>query len=213
MKILDLGLIDYEKTHQLQLQLVEEVLLNQTEETLILCSHPPVVTTGRKTKKEDINKHIWQGPIIETKRGGQATYHGPKQVIAYPIIDLKRRGNDIYKFLRNLEHAVSKSLESYKLKSDGDPKNTGVWIEQRKIASIGVAVKRWITYHGVAVNIHHDPFAFKGINPCGMNTVIMTNLEKELQLKNLEISQNLHKEFESIFAAHLSELLSFKNPL
>lgn len=208
MKILDLGLINYEKAHQIQLQIVEKVLLNPTKETIILCSHPPVVTTGRKTKKEDINEHIWQGPIIETKRGGQATYHGPKQVIAYPIIDLKRRENDIYKFLRNLEYAVSRSLESYKLKSSGDPKNTGVWIEQRKIASIGVAVKRWITYHGVAVNIHDDPFAFKGINPCGMNTVIMTNLEKELQLKSFDISKNLQKEFKSSFALHLRDLLT-----
>lgn len=175
MKIEDWGLIDYSTAQERQHLYVEEVINNQREETLILCSHNPVVTLGKKAKPEDILG--WTGQIVETKRGGQATYHGPAQVIAYPILNLEKRNKDIYLYLRQLERAMELALEDLGLQSAGNPDSTGLWVGDKKIASIGVAIKRWVTYHGLAINIENDPLAFTGINPCGMSQNIMTSLQ------------------------------------
>ncbi len=176
MKIEDWGLIDYLPAQKLQQQYVEEVIAGTREETLVICSHHPVVTLGKKARPEDIMG--WTGQIVETKRGGQATYHGPGQIIAYPILNLERRNKDIYLFLRQLEKAMELSLNELGLESAGNPDSTGLWVGDKKIASIGVAVKRWVTYHGLAINIEFDPLAFTGINPCGMSQNVMTSLKQ-----------------------------------
>ena len=178
MKVEDLGLIDYLEAQKLQHQYVEEVIHGVREETLVICSHNPVVTLGKKAKPEDIMG--WTGQIVETKRGGQATYHGPGQIIAYPILNLEKRNKDIYLYLRQLERAMELALDDFNLQSAGNPDSTGLWVGDKKIASIGVAVKRWVTYHGLAINIEKDPLAFTGINPCGMSQSIMTSLEELL---------------------------------
>lgn len=178
MKVEDWGLIDYLTAQKLQHQYVEEVIQGVREETLVICSHHPVVTLGKKAKPEDIMG--WTGQIVETKRGGQATYHGPGQIIAYPILNLEKRNKDIYLYLRQLERSMELALEDVGLESAGNPDSTGLWVGDKKIASIGVAVKRWVTYHGLAINIEKDPLAFTGINPCGMSQSIMTSLEELL---------------------------------
>ena len=176
MKVEDWGLIDYLTAQNLQHQYVEEVIAGLREETLVICSHFPVVTLGKKAKSEDIMG--WSGQIVETKRGGQATYHGTGQIIAYPILNLEIRNKDIYLFLRQLEKSMELALEELGLASSGNPDSTGLWIGDKKIASIGVAVKRWVTYHGLAFNLEFDPLAFTGINPCGMSQNVMTSLKQ-----------------------------------
>lgn len=177
MKIINLGLVDYREAHQFQKNWVQDLYRGTVDESLILCHHPPVVTLGKKASSADLCG--WAGDVYEIERGGQATWHGPSQVVIYPIIDLSKRGNDIYLYLRNLEKSICATLSQYQLEAKGDPENTGVWVNQKKIASIGIAVKRWITYHGLALNLYRDPMAFQGMSPCGMNTNIMTNLEDE----------------------------------
>ncbi len=179
----DLGLIDYEKALEIQLSTLTQFKSN----TLIFCSHPRVVTTGRATQKQDIIN--WSGKIVEVSRGGRATYHGPNQLVIYPIVDLKKYFNsDLHKYLRFLESVIIATLKNYNLdcsnKSQSvanDENQTGVWINDKKIASIGIAVKSWISYHGIAINVHSDPEAFVGINPCGYSPNIMTSMQDQLQ--------------------------------
>lgn len=201
MEVLNLGLIDYKEALDIQLDMVGKVIEGAIPETLIVCHHPRVVTLGKKSEPSDLNG--FDGKVYEISRGGRVTYHGPGQVVIYPIINLKSRNNDIYKFLRSLEEAMVNTLGEFGISgAEGDPENTGVWVSKSKIASIGIAIKRWVTYHGLAINIYRDDLAFKGINPCGMDVSVMTNLE---ELIGRKVERNT---FENSLAAQLSHLLS-----
>ena len=189
MKFVDWGLIPYQEAVYKQMALVEAVETNQQDETIIFCSHPPVVTLGRGTKPGDV--FSWQGETVEVSRGGRATYHGPNQLVIYPIIDLKKSHNgfkarDVNAFLRALEEVIVNVLKNLNLpaevrtsKDEDGNLLTGVWINNKKVASIGVAIRKWITYHGIAINVRQDAKAFTGINPCGFKTNVMTSLEAE----------------------------------
>jgi lipoyl(octanoyl) transferase len=187
----DWGLIDYQTAVEKQLEFVEEVATKNLPGYLIFCSHPPIVTTGRATQADDI--FDWQGDVIESSRGGRATYHGPSQVVVYPILNLKfqrrdRKEKEIVGYLRVFENAIVDTLKEYGIesqgrslqkKSDSAADETGVWVETKKIASLGIAVKKWVTYHGAAINFSRDEKAFKGINPCGFSSNIMTTVEDQ----------------------------------
>lgn len=191
----DWGLIDYEQALKKQLEYVEKVGTDENHPGfLIFCTHPPVVTLGRQSTPEDV--FAWKGPIIEISRGGKATYHGPSQVVVYPILNLKnpRQGRgpqEIRGYLRALEQAIVNTLKTYGVESIGrTPQKipgqtsatdeTGVWVGDRKIASLGIAVKKWVTYHGAAINLTYDPEAFVGMNPCGFRASTMLSLEQQL---------------------------------
>jgi lipoyl(octanoyl) transferase len=201
MKTVDWGLTPYTQAANQQLELVEQVLASRdagdssAAETLVFCSHPPVVTLGRGTKPGDV--FGWRGETLETPRGGRATYHGPSQIVAYPILDLDAtsrsarsalRPRDLHAYMRALEVALVSTLQEFGIqseartvKADADtPSLTGVWVGEKKIASIGIAVKKWVTYHGIALNVTRDPNAFSGINPCGFRSEIMTSMEDVL---------------------------------
>jgi len=189
MKIENWGMVPYEEATRRQLEAVEAVH-EGADERLILCTHPPVVTLGRGTPEGDVTE--WSGEIIETSRGGRATYHGPSQLVVYPIVDLRKRRSevkerDVGAYLRAVEHATVAGLRELGLKTAearttkmGEQSLTGVWVGDRKIASIGVAVKKWITYHGMALNVLRDEKAFQGIRPCGFSREVMTNVEEQL---------------------------------
>ena len=186
MKRVDWGTIGYQEATDLQLELVEKVQAGE-DNTLISCTHPPIVTTGRGTKPGDV--FGWKGEIFETSRGGRATYHGPNQIIIYPIVNLSEK-RDLHAFLRGMENAIVETLKEFGIESeartieqDEGPSLTGVWVGEHKIASLGIAVKKWVTYHGLALNVTHDPEAFTGINPCGFQSEIMTNMETVLGKK------------------------------
>ncbi len=187
----DWGPIDYQAALDKQLEYVEIVSTGEDHSGfLIFCTHPAVVTTGRQTKPEDI--FSWQGPVIEISRGGQATYHGPSQVVVYPILNLKkpragRAAQEIRGYLRDFEKAIVETLHHFDIHAEGNKsdkvEDTGVWVGSQKIASLGIAVKKWITFHGAAINVHHDPAAFVGINPCGYKSETMISMEKFLNKK------------------------------
>ena len=196
LRFLDWGLIDYDEAHARQMQMVEKRLLGEIPDSLIFCSHPPVVTLGRGSNPDE-DLIGWQGKVVEIQRGGKATYHGPAQSIGYPILDLKSRGSDLHKYLRYLENVIVCTLRSFDVEADGDRRDaTGVWIGPKKIASIGIGVKRWITFHGFAINLHRDPLAFTGINPCGFRSSDMVSLE-DLIGKKIP-----HADFNAVLRAH-----------
>ena len=192
------GCLDYGEAQQRQEQYVQEILWKKREEIIIFCSHHPVVTLGKSTQKQEILS--WKGAVHQTRRGGKSTYHGPGQVICYPLLNLKYRQYNLGGLLDAMETAVVATLERYSLKGSvnpnrGKPQKTGVWVKGRKIASLGLALRRWVSYHGLAVNFFEDPLAFKGINPCGENPEIMTSLESLLDVKpdREEFETNLYK--------------------
>jgi lipoyl(octanoyl) transferase len=189
----DWGLIDYQKSFDQQKALVEQIAEGAAEERIVFCTHPAVVTLGRGSKPEDILG--WKGELVEINRGGKATYHGPSQLVIYPLIDLTRIRSkipvrDVAAYLRALETWMidafnSLGLESKAVVSPEGSENsfTGVWVNDKKVASIGIAVRKWITHHGAAINLSRDPLAFTGINPCGFEKEVMSSLEQELGKK------------------------------
>jgi len=150
------------------------------QDELLLLEHEPVYTIGRTPDRSSLLGAVHlPHPLFSINRGGQATYHGPGQLIGYPIIDLRRCGHDLHKYLRWLERLLIELLSEYGIAATQRPSLTGVWVKNRKIASIGVGVRHWITMHGFALNVCGDLSAFDHIVPCGINNVAMTSMEKE----------------------------------
>jgi len=212
----DWGLIDYSESLRRQLERVESVAQSNRAQAgyLIFCTHPPVVTIGRQTQTSDFLN--WKGPVVEVSRGGRATYHGPSQLVVYPIINLQyprkgRSSQEVRGFIRDLESALVNTLKIYNLQANGrtpqkkDAESpaadeTGVWIGNKKIASIGIAVKKWITFHGAAVNLDSDSTAFQGLKPCGFEPSTMTCLEDLLgkKINREEFKKNLLHELNEL---------------
>jgi len=167
------------------LALQEEIVAKKREDRssadeLLLLEHEPVYTIGRTPDQSSLRgaRHL-PHPLFPIKRGGQATYHGPGQLMGYPIIDLRRCGQDLHRYLRWIEQLLIEVLADYGIGASRRESLTGVWVENRKIASIGVGVRHWITMHGFALNVHGDLSPFNHIIPCGINEVAMTSIEKE----------------------------------
>jgi lipoyl(octanoyl) transferase len=150
------------------------------EDQLLLLEHEPVYTMGRTPDRSSLlgSAHL-PHPLFSINRGGQATYHGPGQLMGYPIIDLRRCGQDLHKYLRWLEQLLIDLLTQYDIVAQRRESLTGVWVENRKIASIGVGVRHWITMHGFALNVCGDLSPFDHIVPCGISNVTITSMEKE----------------------------------
>lgn len=187
LPVVDWGLIDYSAALERQEELVEKVAAEASPGVIVYCTHPPLVTLGRKTQEGDV--FAWRGPTVEISRGGRATYHGPSQLLIYPVYNLDRAPGparrDLHRYLRSLEKALVLTLAEFGIpatpprdKADPSGKRTGVWVGERKIASIGIAVRKWVTYHGVALNVEHDPQAFQGLRPCGFSASTMTSMEE-----------------------------------
>lgn len=189
LDFVDWGLIDYSVALERQMELVEKVASGESPETIVFCTHPPVVTLGRGTREGDV--FAWKGETVAVGRGGRATYHGPNQIIVYPILNLTNRGRDLHQYLRILEETAVKVLQDFGVFASGrslqihdgdqEPEEaTGVWIGNRKIASLGIGVRKWISFHGLAINVERDPMAFQGMKPCGFTTGQMVSLEEAL---------------------------------
>ena len=181
MKILSLGRIEYSAALEIQNRLVEELTAGTGEETLLLLEHEPVYTIGRTRDQSSLRDtaHL-PYPVIETNRGGQATYHGPGQLVGYPILDLNRCGRDLHLYLRFLEGFLIELCDAHAIESARREGLTGVWVGARKIASLGVGVRKWITMHGFALNVLESSMQpFLNITPCGIAGVQMTNIERE----------------------------------
>jgi len=176
-----LGRVGYAEALALQEQIVAEKIANPAQpDTLLLLEHEPVYTIGRTPDRTSLREpESLPHPLVTISRGGQATYHGPGQLVGYPILDLNRRGRDLHVYLRALEEFLVGVCVHFGVAAQRREGLTGVWVGERKIASIGVGVRRWISLHGFALNVCGDLSAFQQITPCGIAGVEMTNLERE----------------------------------
>jgi len=178
--------LGYAEACRLQGELWEECVASGGRRNyLLLVEHPPVITVGRSGSARDVlaadERLARLGvSVAETNRGGEVTFHGPGQLVAYPIIDLRPRGRDLHRYLRDLEAWLVRLCRSYGIPAHARSPHTGVWVEERKIASIGIAVRRWVSTHGVALNVDTDLGYFDLIVPCGLPGVRMTSMEAEL---------------------------------
>ncbi len=181
MNVRWLGRVSFAEALGLQEKLVSDKRVNQSlGDELLLLEHEPVYTIGRTPDQSSLRgaAHL-PHPLFPINRGGQATYHGPGQLVGYPIIDLRRCGQDLHRYLRWLEDLLVETLGEVAIAARTRSGLTGVWVEDRKIASIGVGVRHWITMHGFALNVCGDLSPFDQIVPCGIANVAMTSIEKE----------------------------------
>jgi lipoyl(octanoyl) transferase len=175
-----LGRISYEAGLELQESLVLQKVEGDPSEHLLLLEHDPVYTMGRNRDESSLlAEEQLPHPVYRTNRGGQATYHGPGQLVGYPILDLNHFGRDLHAYLRFLEEVLIDVLAAYQVQGCRREGLTGVWVEDRKIASIGIGVRRWISMHGFALNVGRDLPGFSSIIPCGIAGVTMTSLSLE----------------------------------
>ena len=198
-KVQDLKRKNYQDTLKIQKSLREQVLSNPSHEYLILVEHEHVYTLGKNANSSNIlNKAC---DIIQTDRGGDVTYHGPGQLVAYPIINLKKRKIGVKSYVKMIEQLISNTLMYYGLETNVPIKETGIWVEDKKIASIGIHVSRGVTMHGLAININTDLSYFDNIISCGIEGVKMTTIDKELGKKIAmnDIKKQLISNFNKIF--------------
>ncbi len=228
----DLGIIEYKAAWDYQESLLQEnvriksVIRNadegaanlQTQHYFLLCEHLPVYTLGKSGKKENVlmsDAELDENNIafFNTNRGGDITFHGPQQIVGYPILDLEKYYTDIGKYLRNLEEVIILTMAEYGIKGGRSKGETGVWIDEdipgqeRKICAIGVRCSRWVTMHGFAMNINTDLSYFNNIIPCGIANKQVTSLEKELGhfVDYALVKERLKRNFEKVFASQLIE--------
>jgi lipoyl(octanoyl) transferase len=200
------GTIAYDEAVALQERVHRARREGRIPDILLLLQHPPVITLGRGAHAE----HLLASPVRleqqgiqvrETARGGDVTYHGPGQLVGYPIIDLKERGRDVHRYLRDVEEALIRALETFSLPGERIPGLTGVWVGAEKIAAIGVGVRQWVTWHGFALNVSTNLDAFSLIVPCGIRDRGVTSLERLLgrTVPEQEAAEAVVEGFRSVF--------------
>ena len=178
-RVIDLERREYGEVWKLQQELVAARQRDEIADTLVLVEHPEVITLGRRQSSQANVVAAGAIPIFEIERGGDVTYHGPGQLVGYPILALDGDERDLHAYLRNLEEALIGVCADVGVEGRRNPGWTGVWIGERKIASLGIAVRRWVTMHGFALNVATDLSRFGAINPCGLDAAVMTSLARE----------------------------------
>lgn len=202
----DLGQISYQNAWDLQKSVFERRTKNEINDIIFLLEHPHTYTLGKTAHKDNLIYNEFELKekkitVFEIDRGGDITYHGPGQIVGYPIIDLKNWKQDTHLYLRNLEEVIIRTCAEYGLRTGRKEKYTGVWLDERKICAIGIKVSRWITMHGFAFNVNTDLTYFDGIIPCGIKEKEVTSLSKELRgkIEIWEIKEKIVKHFKDIF--------------
>jgi len=206
MDVLDLGRAGYAQTYERQLALHEEVLAGSRPDTLILVEHDPVLTLGANFHEANLlltpREYRARGISVErTDRGGDVTYHGPGQLVIYPIFDLRRHGQDLHRWLRDLEETMLRTLHEFGLEGRRFAPHTGAWLDDLKVAAIGVKVRRWVNLHGIALNVSQTPEAFSLIVPCGIENYGVTSLADALgrEVTLDEVKPAVISAFQSVF--------------
>jgi lipoyl(octanoyl) transferase len=209
---MQLGVVPYGEAWELQRSLAGAVSQGAIPDTVLLLEHPPVVTLGRRADETEL--HVPEGAeveVVETNRGGKSTFHGPGQLVCYPILDLKRHGRDVKQYVRNLEEALIRTVAPFGLAAERIDGLTGVWLTRppRKIASIGVHVSRWVTTHGYALNFDLDPAPFtEWITACGLEDAMFTTIAREAgrAVAVDEVRPHAVAALEEVFDLELDEL-------
>jgi len=177
-RVVDLGTREFGEVWKLQLEMVGARQRDEVPDTLLLVEHPHVITLGRGTKRENL-QHPAETPVFEIERGGDVTYHGPGQLVGYPIFRLREHERDLHLYMRRMEETIIRAIAELGIEGGRRAGWTGVWTtgpEPRKLASLGVAVKKWVTLHGFALNVATDLARFAAINPCGLDAAVMTSM-------------------------------------
>lgn len=228
-QVVDLGIRSYREVWEQQLALVEERKSGGGVDTLFLVEHPHVITLGRAQKALANVLAAGEVEVVAVERGGDVTYHGPGQIVAYPVVLLEEGERDLHRFLRNLEEAVIATCRAFGVPADREAGKTGVWTSgvsgaagaagagmdapapsgapaRRKLCSMGIACRRWVTFHGLALNVATELDYFRRINPCGFSSDVMTSLERELG-RPLSMAEVRHQ-----LAAELGQALGRTEP-
>ncbi len=213
--VLWLGRVDYKRALGWQRKLVKMRKEGLCRDTLMMLEHPPVITVGKSGKEENYLKLKDKAVFVE--RGGDVTYHGPGQLVVYYVFDLTRRDRNLHQFMSNIQQGIVDTLSAYGVSAKRGTEHTGIWVEDRKIASIGIAVKNWVTFHGAAINLNTNLEDFQNINPCGLSSTVITSLKKEI---GKEINMNefctkmvsaydnvFQMKFETVYKEELAEQL------
>ena len=212
--LLDLGPAEYTSVLDLQHRLVRKRVAGAIGDTLVLVEHPHVITLGRRGEEANV-LHAGAIPVVRVERGGDVTYHGPGQLVAYPVVSLAARGVDLRRFVRDLEDTATEALARYGILGRHIEKRPGVWVDdpvrgERKIASVGVAVSHWVTYHGIALNVNTDLTNFQRINPCGYGSDIMTSMAE--QVRQPVVFEEVKEAFAECFAEQFGAQLNPADP-
>ncbi len=185
MRIIDCGLVEFHAAYATQERLAGSIAAGTDQETLLLLEHPPVYTIGSGGDEANLlNPAI---SAVRTNRGGDVTFHGPGQLVGYPLLDLSRRSRDLHRYLRFLEEVLIRTAQEFAVDARCIPGKTGIWTERGKLASIGIGIRRWVTMHGFALNCSGSLSGFTGINPCGIPGCTMTSLEAERETVQIEM--------------------------
>ena len=205
------GCLDYQAAWDLQKELFERRLAGDIEDTLLLTEHPHTYTLGKSGQEENLvaDEFVLKRQGIEVfriDRGGDITYHGPGQIVGYPILNLRNHYLDVHRFLRDLEEVIMQTLADYKIVASRVEGLTGVWVDGAKVAAIGVKVTRWTTMHGFAFNVNTDLNYFENIVPCGITDKPVTSMEKLLgsQLDYVEVQDKVCAKFGEVFEIDLT---------
>jgi lipoate-protein ligase B len=177
---IDWGVLAYREAYARQLERLEARKRGEVGDALVVVEHPHVITLGRARAAAGNVLAAGEVEVVEIERGGDVTYHGPGQLVVYPIVELREPERDLHRYLRNLEEAMIATCAAFGVAAGREAGKTGVWTEGRKLASIGIACRRWITFHGLALNVATDLSYFGRINPCGFDASVMTSLSREL---------------------------------
>lgn len=212
-ELLDLGRLSYTDAFQIQLKTVQAIIEGKQSHTLLLVEHDPVITLGASFHAENLlyptewyeSKGI---DIQKTDRGGDVTFHGPGQLVAYPIFDVSQLGKDLHKWLRDLEQTVIESISPLGLTGERLEVNSGVWVDHKKICAIGIKMRRWISMHGIALNCNIDLKGFQTIVPCGIRTHGVTSISNQLnrEVTTEEMKPHLLRGFEQVFDLKVQEV-------
>ena len=178
--MIDVGRMGYRAAWALQSQLLQDRIDDHIANVVLLVEHDaPVYTVGRKSGAMANVLDPGEAEVIEVERGGDVTWHGPGQFVAYPICKLEGAERDLHRWLRTLEDVLIDTVSAVGLGGERDPRNTGVWVGGRKVGSIGIACRRWVTWHGLALNVNPDLAWFRRINPCGLESALLSSLSVE----------------------------------
>jgi len=208
-----LGTIDYQAALDLQAQLVERRKQGLIPDQLLLLEHPPVITLGVRTRSD--RSHVLESEaalaakgvgLFETGRGGDVTYHGPGQLVGYPIVDLKPDRCDVHRYVRDLEEVLIRAVDAFGVRAGRIEGLTGIWVGDQKLAAIGVRISRWVTSHGFALNVNTDLSHFGLIVPCGITDKGVTSLERLLghALPMDEVAETVARQFAALFSGELT---------
>ncbi len=209
----DLGQTEYNKALQLQHDIVSGNIDGSLKHPVLLfVEHPPVFTLGKNGGRENLTvsdaflkeKHI---RVIQIERGGNITYHGPGQLVVYPILNMHQMGLSVIDFVEGLEDVMIRTAGDFGIQAERNGKNRGVWVGTRKLGSIGIAIRRGISFHGLALNVNNSLVPFSWINPCGLEGIGMTSLKKELgkELNMTLVKKSMKKHFSTLFGSILEE--------